>query len=188
MLTVPAGNKLLKYVDLSHNNLVSQSATPAAPINYGNTLETIFEDGPGSQGGTAKAASKFTQIKTGSKLTNQQQEVLDCLAKFIKRNKNLIHLNLEATGLTYEMIKLLLVSVKASRSLQGIHLCGNPGVNEMDLIHYTVNLLDPINFSEWDDIAVAGKPASRSKARRAMSSAMTNRAMSRAALNSDHDS
>ena len=78
------------------------------------------------------------------------------------------------------MIKELLVAIKKSRSLQAIHLCGNPGVNEIALIHDTVAMLNPINFSQWDDIAVAGMSTRNSKMKRSMHSAMTNRVMSRA--------
>lgn len=66
-----------------------------------------------------------------SRLSNAQAQVIDCISKFVRRNKNLIHVNLEATGLTYEMIKELLKAIKRSKSLQAIHLCGNPGVNEI---------------------------------------------------------
>ena len=125
MLEVLRGNKKLKYLNLSYNNLVSQSATPtdAYASNFGNTLETIAEEGA--------SPNQQPHTSNNSRLTNQQAQVVDCIAKFIRRNRNLIHVNLEATGLTYHMIKELLVSIKLSRSLQAIHLCGNPGVNEI---------------------------------------------------------
>ena len=75
------------------------------------------------------------------------------------------------------MIKELLVAVKRSRSLQAIHLCGNPGINSIQLIHDTVDLLDPINFSQWDDIVVAGQQSRVSKAKRSVHSAMTNKVL-----------
>lgn len=89
-------------------------------------------------------------------MSNLHVQIADCLCKLIRRNKSLIHVNLEACGLTYEIIKQLLGAIKRSRSLQAIHLCGNPGLSEIKLIHDAVDLLDPINFSQWDDIAVAG--------------------------------
>ena len=83
--------------------------------------------------------------------------------------------------MTYHMIKELLVAIKLSRSLQAIHLCGNPGGNEIQLIHDTVNLLNPINFSEWDDVYnSSASPNKNSKMRQSMQSALTNRVVSRA--------
>ena len=51
MLEVLRGNKKLKYLNLSYNNLVSQAATPTETYtsNFGNTLETIAEEGAGNQ-------------------------------------------------------------------------------------------------------------------------------------------
>ena len=176
MLEVLRSNKKLKYLNLSYNNLVSQSATQTdTQMKYGNTLETIAEEGAGG----ANQGSSYAP-SSNKRLTNQQAEVVEHISKFIRRNRNLIHVNLEATGLTYEMIKELLVAIKLSRSLQAIHLCGNPGVNEIALIHDTVNMLNPINFSQWDDTAVAGTITRNSKMRNSMQSALTNRVMSRA--------
>ena len=48
MLEVLAANKKLKYLNLSYNNLVSASAsTSTFGNNYGNTLDTIAEEGSG---------------------------------------------------------------------------------------------------------------------------------------------
>jgi len=104
------------------------------------------------------------------------------MSQFIRRNKVLLHLNLESTGLTYEILKQLLVAVKMSRSLQAIHLCGNPGLNEIKLINYTVQLLDRINFSQWDDIAVAGQVSRVSKAKKSMQAALTNKVLNRGSV------
>ena len=70
-------------------------------MNFGNIggLETIAEEGVGSNPSSPK-------MKNG--MTDEQAELIDCVAKFIRRNKNLIHLNLEDTGLNYPMIKELL--------------------------------------------------------------------------------
>ena len=51
MLEVLRSNKKLKYLNLSYNNLVSQAAkqTESYASNFGNTLETIAEEGEGNQ-------------------------------------------------------------------------------------------------------------------------------------------
>ena len=49
MLEVLRSNKKLKYLNLSYNNLVSQSATQTdTQMKYGNMLETIAEEGAGN--------------------------------------------------------------------------------------------------------------------------------------------
>jgi len=48
----------------------------------------------------------------------------------IKRNKQLIHLNLVSTGLTELMIVELANSIRRSKSLLSVHLCGNKGVTD----------------------------------------------------------
>ena len=60
------------------------------------------------------------------------------LSRFIKCNKQLVHLNLEGTGLSADMIKELLVVVKKSRTVQALHLCNNPGVYDASLFYYAV--------------------------------------------------
>jgi len=49
--------------------------------------------------------------------------------KFIKYNKNLLHLDLSSTGLTEQMLRTIGASLKRSKSAIGLHLSGNPGVN-----------------------------------------------------------
>jgi hypothetical protein len=174
MLETLKKNKTLKYLNLSHNNLVPQGQTD--PRNYGNIgtlLAPIDEEGNIPLNPNTVSPSHLSPIN---------QQAVENLSKFIRRNRQLIHLNLESTGLTYEMIKFLLRAVNRSKSLQAIHLCGNPGINEIKLIHDTVELLNPINFSQWDDIAVVGQVAKQSKSRKIMSSALTNRVLSRSNL------
>ena len=86
-------------------------------------------------------------------------------------------MNLEATGLTYDMIKELLGSIKQSRSLQAIHLCGNPGVNQIQLIHDTVEMLNPVNFSQWDDMNVVGMHSHNTGSRRNLASSKSNKSL-----------
>ena len=65
MLEDLRGNKKLKYLNLSYNNLVSQAATPTESYtsNFGNTLETIAEEGG--------AGNQQAHTSTQSRLSNQ---------------------------------------------------------------------------------------------------------------------
>ena len=88
-------------------------------------------------------------------------KVIMDLSRFIKCNKSLVHLNLENTGLSVEMIKQLLTVIKKSRNIQAIHLCNNPGVYDGSLYAYVVDFMNPINMSEWTDIGGYKKQKSR---------------------------
>ena len=48
------------------------------------------------------------------------------IAKFIKNNKKLLHVNLENTGLNKSMSKIIIGSIRNSKSLVSIHLSHNP--------------------------------------------------------------
>lgn len=132
MLDVLKSNKQLKFLNLSHNNLVTH--VPSFQKNFGNVggLETIAEEGAAQdQGANDNRPNRIGSNRPTNGLNAQQQELIDCIAKFIRRNKQLIHLNLEDCGLSYPMMKELLPAIKRSRSLQAIHLCGNPGLTEI---------------------------------------------------------
>ena len=68
---------------------------------------------------------------------NNQEKALQTEAKvkqglynFIRGNKKLIHLDLTSTNLSENAILHILPAIKRSKSLQGVHLSGNPGVTE----------------------------------------------------------
>lgn len=56
--------------------------------------------------------------------------VADCLTRFIKYNANLLHFDLQGTGLTEYCIKMIAKALRKSRSLIGIHLSENPGLDD----------------------------------------------------------
>lgn len=56
--------------------------------------------------------------------------VARCLTRFIKYNPNLLHLDLQGTGLTCYIIKEIARALRKSRSIIGIHLGENPGLTE----------------------------------------------------------
>ena len=50
------------------------------------------------------------------------------ITKFMKHNKNLLHLDLSNTGLNEQMVRTIATALKRSRSIISLHLTGNPGV------------------------------------------------------------
>ena len=52
------------------------------------------------------------------------------LIKFIKYNKNLLHLDLTQTGLNEKILWSFGTGLRRAKSLLSIHLTGNPGVSE----------------------------------------------------------
>ena len=59
-----------------------------------------------------------------------ESRVKEQLHSFLRGNKKLIHLDLTATNLSEEAILYILPAIKRTKSLQGIHLSGNPGVTD----------------------------------------------------------
>ena len=116
LLDVLKHNKKLKQLNLSDNNLVA----PTKKLENGQ--EDLSPD------------STF-------RLSTQQYFVINCLARLIKCNKKLIHLNLRSTGLTSDMIKELLLTIKRSKNLQGVHLCDNPGCYDQTLFYFALEVL-----------------------------------------------
>ena len=56
MLEVLKANKKLRFLNLSYNNLVTASSTPAPfTKNFGNFLEPIAEEGPGAAAGSPQS-------------------------------------------------------------------------------------------------------------------------------------
>ena len=53
--------------------------------------------------------------------------VLGSICTLIKKNKNIQHVNLTATGLTEYMIARIGKALRRTRSLCSIHFSGNPG-------------------------------------------------------------
>lgn len=70
----------------------------------------------------------------------------ESLGKFIKYNKNLLHLDLSHTRLESDMIKDIGANLRRAKSLISVHFSGNPGVNDevkqflFDRIHAKNNI------------------------------------------------
>ena len=63
-----------------------------------------------------------------AELYEHNSKVSLLLAKFIKRNKSLMHLDLTSTQMTEIMLWTVGKALSRAPSLQGIHLSGNPGI------------------------------------------------------------
>ena len=59
-----------------------------------------------------------------------ETKVTDHLFTFLKTNKKLIHLDLTATNLSENAMLQILPAIRKAKSMQGIHLSGNPGITE----------------------------------------------------------
>jgi len=76
---------------------------------------------------TAKTKrGKGQQLDTGE----QRVFMMSKITRFIKYNKNLIHMDLSHTGLNEIAIKFIATSLRKARSLVSIHLCGNLGITK----------------------------------------------------------
>ena len=64
------------------------------------------------------------------KVLSTESKVKSQLYGFLRYNKKLIHLDLTATNLSESAILHILPAIKRAKSLQGIHLSGNPGVTD----------------------------------------------------------
>lgn len=63
-------------------------------------------------------------------LTKQAQISIENLCIFIKKNKNLIHIDLTNTGLNEKQIWFFGRALRRCKSLRVLHLCGNPGITD----------------------------------------------------------
>ena len=59
-----------------------------------------------------------------------EARVSNYLLHFMNNNKKLIHIDMTATNLSESVILKILLGIKKSKNLQGIHLSGNPGVTD----------------------------------------------------------
>jgi len=67
----------------------------------------------------------------------EQIEIVHLIGKAIKHNKQLIHLDLTATGLTTLIVRDLGTILRRAGSLLAIHFSGNPGLSQeiADFLH-----------------------------------------------------
>ena len=63
-------------------------------------------------------------------LTEKNAIFMESLKQFVKYNPLLIHLDLQTTGLPTQILRMIGYFLTRATSLQAIHLCGNPGIND----------------------------------------------------------
>lgn len=72
-------------------------------------------------------------------------------------NRKLIHLNLNNTGLTEDILNMLIPELKQSFSLMGVHLSNNPGISEEVISNFRNSLtsltenIEHINFPNFEE-------------------------------------
>ena len=73
---------------------------------------------------------KELNLKAKAVSVQIEENVIANLSKFIKHNKNLLHLDLSNTGLGEQSLNLIGTAVRRAKSLVCAHFSGNPGVTE----------------------------------------------------------
>jgi hypothetical protein len=78
-------------------------------------------------------------------LSYENQEMIEYLATFIKRNKKLQHMNLDSTGLSEFMLFHLVANLTRSQSCLSLHVSGNPGITYMlkEMLWRRIRAKDP---------------------------------------------
>ncbi|TNV87178.1 hypothetical protein FGO68_gene2179 [Halteria grandinella] len=75
-----------------------------------------------------KALDKIKQPNKAQQLEDLHQYLfLAKLTRFIKQSTKLLHLDLSFTGLSEVACRTIGVSLRKAKTIQGLHLCGNPG-------------------------------------------------------------
>lgn len=74
---------------------------------------------------------KKKEIK--DKLDERNLEIAENICRFIKYNQNLMHLNLSHTFMDKDMIYKVSEAMNKARSLQSLHLSGNPGITDENI-------------------------------------------------------
>jgi len=67
------------------------------------------------------------------KLDERNDEIAVNICRFIKYNQNLMHLNLSHTFLDKDTIHKVSEAMNKARSLQSLHLSGNPGITDENI-------------------------------------------------------
>jgi hypothetical protein len=68
-------------------------------------------------------------IESKNPMKKHNEQIIANLSQFIKRNKNLHHLNLDSTQLSEYMLFMLCKCLTRAQSLLALHASGNPGIS-----------------------------------------------------------
>ena len=105
---------------------VLQAISKNRRISYANLSWNSMseaEERPNAQEKPTTKRLSVSSIKFSAPVVSFE---IECICKFVKYNKNLLHLNLQNMGINEPMLDQLMTSIKKAKSLQSIHLSNNP--------------------------------------------------------------
>ena len=79
--------------------------------------------------------SRLEKQEIGNPMRKHNDQITANLSEFIKRNKKLLHFNIDSTQLTEYMLFQLCKCLTRAQSLLSLHASNNPGITE-DLKQY----------------------------------------------------
>mmetsp|Transcript_33923 Transcript_33923/g.52238 ORF Transcript_33923/g.52238 Transcript_33923/m.52238 type:complete len:176 (+) Transcript_33923:195-722(+) len=132
-----SNNTQLMYVNLSNNQLCEEDRL----VNNENPFWEDFNAQVKKRKGKKKKRKKakldmddfFDEEKDRTdlfdeKLNEHAKFAIECICSFLRRNINLIHLDLSNTGLSEKQLWYFGRALRRTKSLRAIHLNGNPGI------------------------------------------------------------
>lgn len=63
-------------------------------------------------------------------LSDDDKYVMECLCRFLRKNKNLVHVDLSHTNLSEKALWYFGKTMRRAKSLRALHLTGNPGITD----------------------------------------------------------
>jgi hypothetical protein len=127
----------LTHLDLSWNSLPPKSVKPLLEV-ITESRRLQFVD------------LSWTCLVRNEAAEEEQQQTSAMLGSLIKFNKQLLHLNLEQTGLTELVLRDLGHQIRRAGSVLSIHLSGNPGLSK----EVKDFLVQRIRIKPYEDVGV----------------------------------
>ena len=114
-----------------HDGKTLESTSAITDKNYEKRLAAFIE--------------RIEKLEELHPLKDDNKEIVEYLSRFIKRNKKLLHLNLDSTQLNEWMLFKLSISLRRSTSCVSFHASGNPGMTPefKELIWRRLRCKDP---------------------------------------------
>jgi len=123
-------NRKLVHINISWNNFCGAAPHPTMSL-LPAPGEKPKENKPNAPGAPAEDKDNKDKDKKDG-LQSKQELVAGLIAKIIKYNKKIMHLNLENTGLTLAMVEVIYPALRKAMSLQSLHLSNNPWLLKLD--------------------------------------------------------
>ena len=121
-------DRALKLSDITECRTLTDWDTGQRPTTQLEELQKLGVSEEEMQNLSADEIEKLLVEEERKHVSESELFVADCLSRFIKYNPNVLHLNLEGTGLTQYVLKEIARALRKSRSLVGIHLSENSGL------------------------------------------------------------